>query len=216
MNTTHEDIVAILLAGGEGRRIGGSKGQKLLAKEPLLGHVRRFAEARCGQVILSVRDIEDAPPGIGLAVVEDRPGLVGPLAGLLAGAEAAKSAGASMILMVACDCPFLPDDLVDRLAAALDKHPDAGMASGFSGGRLHPTVSLIRLDRDRQMEAVAKSGNLRLMALFDTLDGVSVPWSVEETSGGALDPFFNINDWHDLRQAEFLYPHWTKRQKSSV
>ena len=206
-------ISGLILAGGEGRRIGGKKPQRHLAGISLLDHAKRLVSRQCRPLFLSVRDVEDAPSGSGLPLVEDVPDLEGPLAGLIAGASASRAAGAGRMLVLACDCPFLPRDLIDRLSHALDRDPEAGIAVAQSGERLHPTISLFRLDRIDELRAIGQCES-RLMALYDRLNGVAVEWPILDTGAGPLDPFMNINALEDLRQAERLYPLWARLQKS--
>lgn len=196
---------ALILAGGEGRRIGGNKPMRQLAGRSLLDHARQYATAFCDPVMLSVRDADDAPEDAGLPLIADDKALVGPLAGILTGAHALIEAGVERMLVIACDCPFLPPDLVPRLSDALDANPAAGIAVAQSDGRLHPAISMIGLDRADEMKAVSGAENNRLMVLFDALSGIAVSWPIIETAAGSFDPFFNVNSTADLEQAEKLY-----------
>ncbi len=204
-------IAGLLLAGGDGRRIGGGKAARMLAGRPLLDHVRAFAEPRCDMLFLSVRDeVSDT----GLPLVRDAPGLAGPMAGIIAGLDAAAKAGASLVLTLPCDTPFLPADLIERLWAALAENAGAGLAAASSGARLHPAVALIRVDHRAEAERVAAAKQLRLIALFEAMAGIRVEWPIAATPHGHLDPFFNINSVDDLAHAAALYPAYAARQKS--
>lgn len=212
MQVDRNNIAALLLAGGKGRRIGGGKPARRLAGRPLLGHVRAFAEAHCDALFLSVRD---QAPETDVDLVQDAPGLVGPMAGIIAGLKAAEQAGFAFLLVLPCDTPFLPDDLVERFAGALAANRASGIVVASSGGRLHPTIALVRVECRTEAEAVAAAEERRLMALFEKLNGVRLEWLIEEAPNGLLDPFFNVNSADDLATAEVLYPIYAARQKSS-
>src|SRR6185312_14927904 len=77
-------------------------------------------------------------------------GFAGPLAGVLAGLDwaAERVADATHLASFATDAPFLPRDLVARLAAALEGGAD--LACAASDGRAHPVFGLwpLRLRED--------------------------------------------------------------------
>ena len=90
----------VILAGGEGRRIGGGKPQRLLGGETLLDRALRHRAELVGRRAGRGRHGGDA-----------RPAIEGPLGGV----AAALALGGDM-LTIPCDMPFLPDDLPERLA----------------------------------------------------------------------------------------------------
>src|SRR5687767_13073936 len=80
----------------------------------------------------------------GLPVVADSvPDFAGPLAGILAGLDwaAAHHRELADIVSVPGDCPFLPDNLVERLAAAR-RAAATPLACARSGPWRHPVVAL--------------------------------------------------------------------------
>ncbi len=80
----------------------------------------------------------------GLPVVPDSvPDFAGPLAGILAGLDwtAAHAPEIAWMVSVPGDCPFLPDDLVERLHAARVAE-DMPLACARSGDWRHPVVGL--------------------------------------------------------------------------
>jgi molybdopterin-guanine dinucleotide biosynthesis protein A len=141
----------------------------------------------------------------GLPVVADSvAGFAGPLAGILAGLDwAAKAApDCSHVASFATDAPFLPQDLVARLAAATEAGHD--LACAASAGRAHPVFGLwpVRLRgelRDAMMEGVRK---VDLWTARYRLAVVDYP--VAEQAGISFDPFFNTNRPEDLTEAERL------------
>ncbi|MGZ8400444.1 MAG: NTP transferase domain-containing protein, partial [Methyloceanibacter sp.] len=82
--------------------------------------------------------------GFGFPVVADRiEGHAGPLAGLHAALLWAKDRGPniSCVVTVACDTPFLPDDLVERFLAALDETGRECCVARSAEG-VHPVIGL--------------------------------------------------------------------------
>ena len=126
-------------------------------------------------------------------------GFAGPLAGVLAGMEWAAAAApeCAWIATFATDAPFLADDLVERLSAAVADGA-ADMACAASGGRTHPVFGLW---------PVALSADLR-HALVDQGVRKVDDWTgrynrkVVEFTADTIDPFFNVNRPEDLAAAE--------------
>jgi molybdopterin-guanine dinucleotide biosynthesis protein A len=111
--------IGLILAGGRARRMGGrDKTFVTLAGRPLLAHVI----ARLAPQVDALAVNSNADPrqfaDFGLPVLPDvLGGFRGPLAGVHAGLLAYPDA---RLVTVAVDLPFLPTDLVARLAAGWD------------------------------------------------------------------------------------------------
>src|SRR5215813_12117556 len=114
--------LGLVLAGGLARRMGGGdKTHIRIGGKTILERVLARFGPQCGQVILNANGDPARFADTGLPVVaDDVPGFAGPLAGILAGLDwaAAHAPGVADIASVPGDCPFLPADLVARLAAA--------------------------------------------------------------------------------------------------
>lgn len=173
------DVTAIVLAGGEGRRMGGvDKGLLEFAGRPLVEHVLARIAPQVGAVILSANRNGEVYARYGFPVVADRrAGFNGPLAGI----EAALAAvGTPWALVVPCDLPALPADLNARLAAA------RAPAVAVAGGRRH---AVLRLPSDSagRIAALLDAGERRVSALCSALDAVEVGFD------DAADGFVNLN-----------------------
>ena len=166
----------VILAGGEGRRIGGGKPQRMLGGISLLDRALAFARVWSAEVLIA-----DG--------ATDVPEIEGPL-----GAVAAALALGEDLLTIPCDMPFLPDDLPERLDRT---HAAAALAE--SGGRLHPVCALWRARAADDLAAYAGSGRRSLHGFAEAVGYEAVGWDADP-----IDPFFNVNDEADLARAEAL------------
>ncbi|MET3580571.1 molybdopterin-guanine dinucleotide biosynthesis protein A [Mesorhizobium robiniae] len=201
------EIAGVILAGGQSRRMGGGdKGLLALGGGRLLDHVvARFAP-QVGPLVLSANGDPVRFAGVGLPVLADTvKGFAGPLAGILTGLEwAAASTACKAVVTAAGDTPFLPTDLVERLAAAVEERPDA-IAVAWSGGKRHPTFALWPLKvRDALRRCLVDEDIRRVTAFIDGRDHVHVEFPILMSGDHAHDAFFNINTPDDLAQAERL------------
>jgi molybdenum cofactor guanylyltransferase len=195
----------LVLAGGLARRMGG--GDKALLEiggVTILDRVLATLSAQTVGIAINANGDPKRFADTGLPVVPDSvPDFVGPLAGLLAGLDwlAGKSNGVEWMLSVPGDCPFLPDDLVERLHAARRKM-GAGvpLACARSGERRHPVVGLWPIALREDLRHALIKEDLRKIELFAARHGVAVAdWPDQP-----IDPFFNVNTPEDAAQAERL------------
>ena len=200
--------MAVLLAGGLARRMGGGdKALRTLAGRPLLDYVIERIRSQVGAMVLNANGDAARFAAWGLPVVADPlPDFPGPLAGVLAGmrwaaarraaARGAVARGAAMLLSVPTDTPFLPPDLVERLAAA---RSSAGVpiACAASGGRTHPVAALWPIALADALEAALRAGERKIDA-WTARYGVAE--AAFDDAGG--DPFFNVNRPEELAEAE--------------
>lgn len=188
-----QDLVVLVLAGGEGSRIGGGKPQRRLGGETLLDRALAEARAWSDEVRVAFRSPE-ASAALGALGLADDPDIAGPLGGLASGLRFARQAGRGALLTLPCDMPFLPADLAPRLAAAIGK---ATAAVAASGGQLHPVCALWRTEAADRLPEYLESGRRSLRGFADLVGHVAVEWPAEP-----VDPFFNINTPEDLSRAE--------------
>jgi len=200
-----EPIVGAVLAGGLSLRMGGGdKPLRLLGGRAILDHaLDRFAP-QCETVVLNANGDARRLERYGLPVVADPvEGFAGPLAGLLAVLDwtAAHRPDVALVATVPGDCPFLPRDLVERLAAARrSEGSDVALAS--SGGRIHPVAGLWPVSlRGALRRALVEEGLRKVFAWTARHSAAVVSWPAEP-----IDPFFNVNTPDDLTEAERLLP----------
>ena len=127
-------IVGIILSGGRGERLGGAdKGllpwMDMTRVESVISRLRPQVDS----MLLSCNRNLDRYARFGIPLVQDRrDNYQGPLAGLEAALEQAKTA--DFVVVVPCDCPEPPPDLAERLMAAL-KQPSIELSFANDGKR---------------------------------------------------------------------------------
>jgi len=186
-----ELTAVVVLAGGEGRRMGGGKPLRAFGGTSLVAHAVALARIWAPQVAVAVRSAAQVAGETDAPVVLDDPAIEGPLAGLASALAYAEGAGASCLLTLPCDAPHLPADLLARLAQAL---PVEGLvAVAASNGRLQPTCALWRPAALARLAGYLATGRRSLHGFAEACGMAVVDW---QTSDG--DPFANANTPEDL------------------
>ena len=210
MSAAAANIVGVLLAGGLARRMGGGdKPLRTIGGRTLLELVIDRMRPQVAALVLNANGDPARFAGYGLPVVADSvPDNPGPLAGVLAGLDwaAANRADCSLIATVPTDAPFLPTDLVTRMATRLTAE-GADLACAASGGQPHPVIGLwpVRL-RDDLRRAVRDEG-LRKVDVWTARYRLATVGFAD----APVDPFFNANRLEDLDRAAALLDASTGR-----
>ena len=203
------NILGLLLAGGQSRRMGGGdKALRLLGGRPLLQRVIDRMRPQVAALILNANGDPARFAGFGMPVVADSiPDFAGPLAGILAGLDwaAAHRPDCPVIASVATDAPFLPENLVSNLHEGMEAE-GAELACAASAGQPHPVIGLwpVRL-RDDLRHALVEEG-IRKVDVWTSryrLATVSFP-ELSLGDGLTIDPFFNANRPEDFDRAAAL------------
>jgi molybdopterin-guanine dinucleotide biosynthesis protein A len=196
-------VAAVILAGGSGERLGTViKATLRLGNRRLIDLVdARLGEAETRLVSCGRHDLSGwrLPPH--LVPLPDMPlQTFGPLAGLAAATQwaTARPRPPEAILLAPVDSPFLPEDLLPRLAAVLSEAP-AGIAS--FAGQPYPTSSLWRLAplADLPAQLATGRGPKSLRRLAEMLGAVELPFPA---AADGSDPFANLNTVADLLALE--------------
>lgn len=183
-------LIAIA-AGGSGSRIGGNKPERLLGGTRLIDRACNWARQHSDALALAVRP-GDNDWGTGLPLLFDTMEGIGPISALRSAVCEAARRGRAATVLIGCDLPFLPDDLILRLSAALPGH---GVAMPVSGERLHPMAAMWRSEVG-PLERWIAGGGQSLWRYAEAIGMANVEWAQTP------DPFANINDPAALAAAE--------------
>ncbi len=193
--------VAVILAGGEARRLGGiDKTLIALGGTPVLSLILRRLRPQVPRIALSANGDPARFAGFDLEVLADlRPG-IGPLAGLLRGLDWAAGQGAEALLTVPGDTPFIPADLLARLSPA--------PAVAASAGRRHHLVATWPVAWRRPLadylDGLAADAPRRVHGARAFADGPARSMREVVFAADPVDPFFNVNTPSDRLAAEAI------------
>jgi len=188
--STRDEVTGIVLAGGMGRRMGGvDKGLVDLSGEPMVAHVLRRLLPQVNSILINANQNRDRYAAFGHPVVADAVGgFAGPLAGLHAGMTLTTT---PLVVTVPCDSPFLPEDLVARLAGARQRAA-AQLAVAKTFAQAHPVFALVSCDVLPNLAEFLAGGGRKIDGWYANLSVVEVPFDDE------ADSFRNINTADEL------------------
>ena len=192
MTINPQDINAVILAGGQGSRLGGlDKGLLELNKRPLIQHVIDRIQPQVSSIIISANRHIDIYSNFGFNVYEDDiPDYAGPLAGIL---KALQHCQNEWLLVVPSDSPFIPDNLVQRLSKNIE---DNKVAIPHDGKYLHPTFALVHSSLTSSLKEFLLQGERKARVWMQQQKHTTVDFSNQ------ADAFININTKDDLKSAE--------------
>lgn len=182
-------LTGIILAGGEGRRMGGQdKGWVDLCGRPLIQHVLERVAPQVDQCIISANRNLSHYQALGVSVVHDDTAYLGPLAGI---AAALALVATDYALVVPTDAPLIPHDLAERLLP----HSPARLVICHDGERLQPLFGLYHRSLLASIQAFLDSGQRQLTR-----------WCMEQSPAvvtiSDIRPFANLNTGADLARIQ--------------
>jgi molybdopterin-guanine dinucleotide biosynthesis protein A len=202
-----DNVAGIIVAGGQGTRIGGGKPLLPFGSGNLLDAVIARALPQVVALALNVPADHDqvyaSRYGDRFTLLPDPiAGSVGPLNGVLVGLEWIRRTGvAQWLATFPCDTPFLPLDLVSQLATMHDKRAPV---AAKDEQRVHALCALWPVGCADELRSGIEHGSLRsIMSALESSDGTTCLIRCEP------DAFFNVNTQDDLARGEAI----TARQK---
>ncbi len=188
-----DDVTAIVLAGGQGRRMGGvDKGLQLFQGKPMIVHILEKLAKQAGTILISANRHIDRYQVYGYPVLPDSmSGFPGPLAGFLAGLQHCRT---PYLATVPCDTPFIHGQLIQRLRSVLETSDgDIAVAMTEENGipKMQSVFTLMKSHLVHRLEAYLKDGGHKLDRWFASLKTVPVHFEEKEA-------FININTLEEL------------------
>ncbi len=186
-----EPYDAVVLAGGEGRRLGGvSKADVVVAGRTLLDAALEAVAGAERRVVVGPAEL--ARPGVP-TTLEDPP-LGGPVAGIASGLDHLAAGGAPWVAVLACDVPRAAT-LLPLLATRLAADPVTDGAVVVDGeGHRQPLVGMYRRPSlDRAVAALAADGGVHGRSVRALVGGLALA-EVPDPDGLSAD----ADTWEDV------------------
>lgn len=183
------NITGIILAGGEGRRMGGEdKGWLEVEGLPLIKRAIRRLEPQVSEIIISANRNLDAYQTLGKRFFHDTTPYLGPLGGI---AACLRQISTEYALVVPTDAPLIPLNLVDLLKQQIPSK----LILCEDNQRLQPLFGLYHYSLADSIEHYLAAGERKLTLWCEQQQPARV--TIGDTSA-----FTNLNTPADLNEFE--------------
>nr|WP_262897375.1 molybdenum cofactor guanylyltransferase [Salegentibacter sp. BDJ18] len=186
----YSNIEAFVLAGGKSSRMGRDKGLVSLNKDPMIAHVLRELETL--KIPTKIIANNSAYKKFKLPVYSDVIADKGPMGGLLTAMENTR---AEMVLLIACDMPFITANAIERLLNNADKEQ---IITSISNQKINPLFSVYPVILKEKIKKSITEGELKMTDFILKNPHVLLPF--EDEKSGKI--FNNINTETERKEAE--------------
>jgi molybdopterin-guanine dinucleotide biosynthesis protein A len=194
-------LCAVIVAGGRSSRMGREKALELVRGRTIIERISSTLAGQSAATVLNANGDTGRFVHLDLPIVPDlRTDVGSPLAGLHTALVHARDRGFDAVLTTPSDVPFLPADLVQRLATASRR-----AAIAASAGQQHYLTGLWSPALLPEIERAMGDAPLpRLQDWARMCEAAVVEWPAEP-----YDPFFNVNTPEELAEAERIAAEFT-------
>ena len=189
-----DHISAVILAGGQGSRMGGAdKGLQQFRHAPLALHALLRIQPQVAEVLINANRNIGVYEGFGVPVICDQtPDYAGPLAGMQAGLNACSL---PFLITVPCDVPLFPENLVEKLCQPFEENPELLLTVVKTPSGDQPVFCLIRIEALASLEEFIKQGKRKIDAWYANIPHAKVYFDDEQA-------FHNVNTIQELKALE--------------
>lgn len=188
-NIIRSDISAVILSGGQSARMKHQdKGLVLFKGKPLISYVFETIQKQVSRVLISANRNLKAYQAFGEVITDNLPGFQGPLAGVHAALNKAKT---QYLLVVPCDGPFISACLIDRLLESMQQST-VDICVATDGDKIHPTFTLIDTKLKDDLDDFLAQGNRKMGVWIKNNRAQEVDFS------DCADMFVNLNTFKDF------------------
>jgi molybdopterin-guanine dinucleotide biosynthesis protein A len=211
------DYGIIILAGGEGIRIGEKKAFIKFKNKTLIQHINDKVSKLTKNLVIVIDQVENIKPILdsleGTKITLDLEPGIGPLMGIYSGM---KELSSQYALILPCDSPFVNLDLLRYLIQSANGF-DAAIPR-WDNEYIEPLHSVYRLAPSlKAIEMALNIGEKRVMDMVKRLSRINyVPIEELREVDPDLDTFFNINYNEDLVIAKGKQMNTTKKANISI
>ena len=188
---TIQDITVIILAGGQGKRLGNqNKGLLTIDGETFISRLLRVLEPQSAFQIISANNDIDQYMHYKKKVIQDKESnYQGPLSGIISCKDFITT---PLVLTVPCDSPLIPDNLSEKLLATFNQHESTRLCVVHDGTMLQNLFMLFNVRLLDDMEAYFNRNQRKVRTWINSHQFQSVDFSEQASK------FTNINDAQGL------------------
>ncbi len=193
LNPLHQ-ITYLILAGGQGQRMGGTdKGLMLWQNKPMIEHILNHINAPANKIIISANRNLKTYKNYADNVIQDNTNNTsgdyqGPLAGILSAMQVCTT---PYLLCLPCDSPEPPDNLLNNLWDCLHKQ-NKESALCHDGERLQPLFSLLSCQHKPLLYDFLQQGQRKVHDFISLIDPAICDFSLQKNR------FNNFNQPNDM------------------
>jgi molybdenum cofactor guanylyltransferase len=192
MNIQPGDITAVILAGGQGRRMGGQdKGLLDFNGRLMIEILIEALQNQALDIVINANRNQSKYQSYGYLVIDDElKDFQGPLAGFASAMAVVKS---DYILTLPCDSPILADNFAARFIETHNRE-QTPVCVAHDGERLQPVYALIDTGLLDDLKRFLESGERKIDRWYAQYSYAIVDFSAEKTM------FENINTPEDRQR----------------
>ena len=205
-----EEVPAVILSGGESRRMGrNDKAFLSIEDKTLLEITLERLHRQTQQIAINTNSNDPKYLAYNLPVLNDAiSGFLGPLAGIFTAMKWANQMGYKSVATIAVDTPLFPENLLKKLHCKMEMSNSdivfAGTSTDYKKKKLlHPVFGLWKTSLYNDLGKELESGVRKVTHWSERHKASNVFFQDKH-----LDPFFNVNSPEDI---VILREHYRKK-----
>ena len=205
-----EEVPAVILSGGESRRMGrNDKAFLSIEDKTLLEITLERLHRQTQQIAINTNSNDPKYLAYNLPVLNDAiSGFLGPLAGIFTAMKWANQMGYKSVATIAVDTPLFPENLLKKLHCKMEMSNSdivfAGTSTDYKKKKLlHPVFGLWKTSLYNDLRKELESGVRKVTHWSERHKASNVFFQDKH-----LDPFFNVNSPEDIA---ILREHYRKK-----
>ncbi|GAV21141.1 molybdopterin-guanine dinucleotide biosynthesis protein A [Mariprofundus micogutta] len=190
---TIDDCTAVILAGGESRRMGEDKAAILLAGEPLLNRAIQSVQPLFEHLLISVREPREH---LFFPQLCDRGEGGGPMMGI---STALERVNTPWVFVLACDMPFISAEMICAMSERLAEQQ---VVVAVVDGVVQPLAAFYAKSSLPLMSKQIASGDRSLQRLIKQTDATFIDWEDLRPFDSERLSFMDLDSKQDVAKAE--------------
>jgi len=196
-----KNIIALIMIGGESKRLGGGiKSFLVFNNKSIFERILLKLSPQIEKIIINSNIDDKRLYNYKLTIIKDlKQGYLGPLAGIHSAMKWIINFAPEIdwLITIPGDTPFIPNDLIVRFQKKITKNLKIILAQ--SNKKTHPVIGLWHVSLLKSLENDLNEGTRKILS-----------WAEKHPIGYInyqyvkYDPFFNINSNEDLKKAAII------------